>query len=140
MRVISGGDTMTNANDIFDAAIHLMDEQNETNGETRTQDTAEYRYRTLNILNTLRHEVYPYSDTYVVNEDGTRAICPKIESFEQALDIDDAIAGGVLPYGLAAHLLMGENDTMASFFNQRYSEMLYKLGSQRTAVWEDIVV
>ena len=129
---------MTNANDIFDAAIHLMDEQNETNGETRTQDTAEYRYRTLNILNTLRHEVYPYSDTYVVNEDGTRAICPKIESFEQALNLDDFIAQSVLPYGLAAHLLLGENDTMASFFNQRYAELKIEAKERRTAVWEDI--
>ena len=129
---------MTNANDIFDAAIHLMDEQNETNGETRTQDTAEYRYRTLSILNTLRGELYPYSDTYVVNEDGTRAICPKIESFEQALDLDDFIAQSVLPYGLAAHLLLGENDTMASFFNQRYAELKIEAKERRTAVWEDI--
>ena len=129
---------MTNANDIFDAAIHLMDEQNETNGETRTQDTAEYRYRTLSILNTLRGELYPYSDTYVVNEDGTRAICPKIESFEQALDLDDFIAQSVLPYGLAAHLLLGENDTMASFFNQRYAELKIEARERRTAVWEDI--
>ena len=131
---------MTNANDIFDAAIHLMDEQNETNGETRTQDTAEYRYRTLSILNTLRGELYPYSDTYVVNEDGTRAICPKIESFEQALNLDDFIAQSVLPYGLAAHLLLGENDTMASFFNQRYAELKIEARERRTAVWEDIVV
>ena len=129
---------MTNANDIFDAAIHLMDEQNETNGETRTQDTAEYRYRTLSILNTLRGELYPYSDTYVVNEDGTRAICPKIESFEQALNLDDFIAQSVLPYGLAAHLLLGENDTMASFFNQRYAELKLEARERRTAVWEDI--
>lgn len=129
---------MTNANDIFDTAIHLMDEQNETNGETRTQDTAEYRYRTLSILNTLRGELYPYSDTYVVNEDGTRAICPKIESFEQALNLDDFIAQSVLPYGLAAHLLLGENDTMASFFNQRYAELKIEARERRTAVWEDI--
>lgn len=129
---------MTNANDIFDTAIHLMDEQNETNGETRTQDTAEYRYRTLSILNTLRGELYPYSDTYVVNEDGTRAICPKIESFEQALNLDDFIAQSVLPYGLAAHLLLGENDTMASFFNQRYAELKLEARERRTAVWEDI--
>ena len=129
---------MTNANDIFDAAIHLMDEQNETNGETRTQDTAEYRTRTLDILNTLRGEVFTYSDTYVANEDGTRAICPKIESFEQALNLDDFIAQSVLPYGLAAHLLLGENDTMASFFNQRYAELKIEARERRTAVWEDI--
>ena len=52
----------------------------------------------------------------------------------------DAIAQGVMPYGLAAHLLLGENNTMASFFNQRYSELMYTIGTKRTAVWEDIVV
>lgn len=129
---------MTDANWIFDRAINLMDEQNEQNGETRTQDTEEYRYRTLSILNVLRHEVYPYSDTFAVGEDGKRAVCPEIKSFDQILDIDDAIAQTVLPYGLAAHLLMGENDTMAAFFNQRYTELLYAIGSRRPAVWEDI--
>lgn len=129
---------MTDANWIFDRAINLMDEQNEQNGETRTQDTEEYRYRTLSILNVLRNEVYPYSDMFVVGDDGKRAICPEIKSFEQILDIDDAIAQTVLPYGLAAHLLIGENDTLAAFFNQRYTELLYTIGSRRPAQWEDI--
>lgn len=129
---------MTDANWIFDRAIYLMDEQNETNGQTRTQDTEEYRYRTLGILNVLRHEVYPYSDTFVTGKDGKRAICPEIKSFDQVLDIDDAIAQTVLPYGLAAHLLIGENDTMAGFFNDRYTELLYTIGSRKPAVWEDI--
>ena len=48
---------MTDANWVFDSAIHLMDEQNEMNGETRTVDTEEYRYRTLSILNGRRHEL-----------------------------------------------------------------------------------
>ena len=44
-----------------------------------------------------------------------------------------------MPYGLAALLLQGENDAMASFFNQKFSELAYKIGSKRMAVWEDIV-
>ena len=131
---------MTDANWIFDKAIYLMDEQNELNGQTRTQDTEEYRYRTLGILNVLRHEVYPWSDTFVVGEDGRRALCPEIKSFDQILDIDDAMAQTVLPYGLAAHLLIGENVTLAAFFNQRYTELLYAIGGKRPAVWEDILV
>lgn len=131
---------MTNARMVFDLAIHLMDEQYELTGETSTVDTREYEFRTLSILNVLRHELYPYSDTYELGTDGKRYICPEIASFEQAIDLDDAIAQGVLPYGLAAHLLLGENDTMAAFFNQRYSELAYKIGSKRMAVWEDIVI
>lgn len=129
---------MTNANWVFDRAIHLMDEQNEMNGETRTVDTEEYRYRTLSILNVLRHELYPLSDTFETLSDGKRAIVPLLTDFEQPIDLDDAIAQGVMPYGLAAHLLLGENDSMASFFNQRYEELKYSIGAKKPAVWEDI--
>ena len=129
---------MTTANWVFDRAIHLMDEQNETNGKTRTQDTKEYEFRTLSILNVLRNELYPYSDTYEARTDGRRPVCVELTSMEQPIDLDDALCQSVLPYGLAAHLLLGENDTMASFFNQRYAEMLNELRSRSTAEWEDI--
>ena len=130
---------MTDANWVFDRAIHLMDEQYEMTGETRTVDTKEYEYRTLSIVNILQHELYPFSDTFEPGENGKRYICPMITTWDQAIDLDDAIAQGVMPYGLAAHLLLGENDTMAAFFNQRYAELAYKIGSKRMAVWEDIV-
>ena len=129
---------MTDANWVFDRAIHLMDEQNEMNGETRTVDTEEYRYRTLSILNVLRHELYPLSDTFETGSEGKRAIVPLLTDFEQPIDLDDAIAQGVMPYGLAANLLLGENDSMASFFNQRYEELKYSIGAKKPAVWEDI--
>ena len=129
---------MTDANWVFDRAIHLMDEQNELDGETRTVDTDEYRYRTLSILNVLRHELYPLSDTFEAGTDGKRAIVPMLTSFDQPIDLDDAVAQGVMPYGLAAHLLLGENDAMASFFNQRYEELMATIGARKPAVWEEI--
>ena len=129
---------MTDANWVFDKAIHMMDEQNELNGETRTVDTKEYQYRTLSILNVLRHELYPFSDTFEAGKNGKRVIVPLLTSFDQPIDLDDAIAQGVMPYGLAAHLLLGENDAMASFFNQRYDELKYTIGARKPAVWEDI--
>lgn len=129
---------MTDANWVFDKAIHLMDEQNELNGETRTVDTKEYQSRTLSILNVLRHELYPFSDTFEAGKNGKRVIVPLLTSFDQPIDLDDAIAQGVMPYGLAAHLLLGENDAMASFFNQRYDELKYTIGARKPAVWEDI--
>ena len=92
----------------------------------------------MNILNVQRNELYPYSDTYEIRSDGKRAVPPELTSLEQPIDLDDAICQSVMPYGLAAHLLLGENDSMASFFNQRYMEMLNQLKSRATAVWEDI--
>lgn len=126
---------MTNAKTVFDLAIKLMDEQHEKTGSAFTQDTKEYELRTLSILNVLRHELYIHSDTYAPG-----FICPEIKTMEQEIDLDDTIAQGVMPYGLAAHLLLGENDGMASFFNQRYTELMYKLGNSHQAEWEDIVM
>jgi len=124
---------MTDANWIFDAAIRLMDEQSETGGETTTTDTAEYRLRTLGILNVLRNELYPFSTTFEAGR-----VCPELRQFDQPLDLDDVLAQTVLPYGLAAHLLLGEHNTMAAFFQQRYTELLYGLGCRRMAKWETI--
>lgn len=127
-------------NDVFDLAVHLMDEQSESNGETRTQDTKEYEYRSVSILNILLPELYPYSDTYPGVEGSTRPVVPHLLTMEQPIDLDDTICRSVLPYGLAAHLLLGEDDAKASFFNQRYAEALSRLKSQALAEWEDIPV
>ena len=129
---------MTDANWVFDRAIYLMDEQHEKSGEARTADTQEYRNRTLGILNVLRNELFPYSDTCVSGAEGTRQVCPEITDFDQPMGLDDVLAQTVLPYGLAAHLLLGERDAMASFFQQRYEALLYTVGSRRPGVWEDI--
>lgn len=129
---------MTDGNWIFDRAIQLMDEQSSWSGETRTGDTEDYRVRTLGILNVLRHELFPYSDTYEMSAKGKRAVCPELKSLEQPINLDDTIAQGVLPYGLAAHLLLGENDALAGFFHQRYAELLYGIGCRGGAIWEEI--
>lgn len=82
---------------VFARAIHLMDEQNETTGETSTADTSEYKLRTLSILNILRHELFPYSDTYEAREDGTRDVCTEIKAFTDVIDLDDVLAQGIMP-------------------------------------------
>jgi len=120
----------TSAQEIFDLAIHLMDEANESTGKTDTADTRAYKLRTLAILNVLRAECYPLSDTYPVPDppagDGSRMkrpVCPLISDFQTPIDLDDVLCQGVLPYGLAAHLLLEENPDLASFFQQRYEEL-----------------
>ena len=131
---------MTTANWVFEKAIRLMDEQNETTGSAETADTREYKHRTLDILNVLRNELFPCSDTFEAGTDGKRVICPEILDFDQPIGLDDAICQSVMPYGLAAHLLLGENDSMAAFFNQRYTELMYTIGMRKPAVWEDIPI
>lgn len=129
---------MATAQDIFDEAMALMDEVDDA-GKTDTSDTAEYKNRTLYILNVLRGELYPYSDTFLPNAKGFRPITALIEDFETPIDLDDYICESVMPYGLAAHLFLDENPSAASFFQQRYEELLSKLSRGLPAVSEEIV-
>ena len=115
---------MTNAQWVFEKAMHLMDEVNESTGAADYSDTKEYKNRTLAILNVLRVECFPASDTFVVTTPGKRPVCPEISDFDTNIGLDDGICQGVLPYGLAAHLLLDENPTAASYFQQRYEEAL----------------
>lgn len=130
---------MTTAQEVFATAMALIDEVNETTGQTDTADTREYKQRTLFILNMLRGELYPYSDTYSAEAAGKRPIAPVIEDFESAIGLDDYICQSVMPYGLAAHLLLDENPSAASFFQQRYDELKAKLATGLPQSCEDIV-
>ena len=129
----------TTAQWVFEKAMHLMDEVNESTGETDTADTREYKNRTIPLLNILRVECFTASDTYAVTEPGKRPVCPEIPDFETPIGLDDGICQGVLPYGLAAHLLLDENPDVAAYFNQRYQELLTQYRSAIPAAPEDIV-
>lgn len=129
----------TTAQDVFDTAMGLMDEVNESTGATDTADTKEYKNRTLFILNVLRGELYPYSDNYEQNDDGLRPIAMLIEDYETPIGLDDYICQSVMPYGLAAHLLLDENPSAAGYFNQRYEELKATLARGLPRSSEDIV-
>lgn len=131
---------MTTAQTVFELAMNLMDEVNESTGKADTADTKEYKNRTLATLNILRVECFPYSDTYTVPEPGKRPVCPLVEDFTTAIGLDDGICQGLLPYGLAAHLLLGEDDEKAQYFQQRYEEKLKQLASGVPTEGEEIVL
>jgi len=128
--------------DVFQRAITMMDELNDE-GKYRHDDTTEYLNRTTAILNILQNELYPYSDTcpkYTEWEKGRRPVLLPLADLYTAIDLDDYCAGTVMPYGLAAHLLMDENPSTASFFQQRYEELKAALmhGMGMLAESEDI--
>lgn len=119
----------TTGMDVFEIAITLMDELNDS-GAYQHEDTVEYQNRTKAILNVLQGELYMYSDTYKKNTEwasGRRPVPAKITDLEAVIDLDDYICTTVMPYGLAAHLLMDENPSTASFFQQRYDELKAQL-------------
>jgi hypothetical protein len=73
-----------------------------------------------------------------VQTPGKRPIPQEIISIDDEIDLDDGICQSVLPYGLAAHLLLDENPDVAAFFNQRYSELLKEYKNSIPAAFEDI--
>ena len=129
---------MTTATEVFNLAMSLMDELNESTGAADTSDNREYKNRTVPILNILRGELYRYSDTYYIAEPGKRPVAKKLESIDDTVDLDDYICETVLPYGLAAHLMMQEDLTSANYFQQRYEELKRDLERGLPTVSEDI--
>jgi hypothetical protein len=134
----------TTVQQVFDQAIHLMDEQNETTGATATADTNEYKTRTISILNTAIPRLYPYSGNYDRREPG-RQDPPTLEwndyrnpDFSQVIQLDDAICLGLLPFYLAAQLLSGENEGLAAWFMNQYREALADFKRNVPAVFEQI--
>ena len=130
---------MTTAQWVFEKAMHLMDEGDEITGLADTAQTKDYKNRTLPILNVLRVECAPFSETGRADAPGKRPMCPEIEDFDSGIPLDDGICQGVLPYGLAAHLLLDENPALASYFQQRYEERLNAIRRTAPAYSEDIV-
>lgn len=135
---------MTTVQQVFDMAIHLMDEQNESTGSTSTVDTNEYKYRTISILNSVIPALYPYSGNYEPGDAGRPA--PEIlvwndyknPDFTQQIGLDDTLCLAVLPYYLAAQLLSGENEALAAWFMNRYREAFADLRNKLPADFEKI--
>lgn len=123
---------------VFELAMHLMDEGDPSTGETDFSDTLTYKNRTPAILSVLQAECYPYSDSWRRDAPGKRPVCPAVESLDTVLALDATICAGILPYGLAAHLLLDENPDMASYFQQRYEELLKNAGRGLPAELEEI--
>lgn len=117
---------MTNGQWIFERAMGLMDSGDEVTGAMDTGSTRAYRHRTLGILNILGHECADY--------DLERRPWRPLEDLETGLGLDDGLCQGVLPYGLAAHLLLEEDPAAANFFQQRYEELLQRWRRQRAQV------
>jgi len=135
---------MVTVQQVFDSAIHLMDEQSESNGQTITTDTNEYKFRTISILNAVMPSLYPYSDTCDHSAPG-RPVCPVLTAascstpdFTQTVPLDDGLALGVLPYALAAHLLAAENESLSMWFLSRFNQVFADIRSKVPAAFEAI--
>ncbi len=127
---------MTTAQKVFERSIALIDSL-DANGKADGSDNKEYKNRALPMINILAQELYPFSDTFTVGDEG-RPTPQEIKDWTRPIDLDDKICVGVMPYGLAALLLLAEDPATASFCQQRYEELRDKLQVGMPAVSEDI--
>lgn len=102
------------AKQVYDMALVLIDEVLET-GNIVADQPKYYQAKALSIMTMLQTELLPSDITPVVLSD-----------INDELTVDDRLALLVLPYGVAAHLLIQEDANTASFFNARYEELKIK--------------
>lgn len=67
-----------------------------------------------------------------------RPVPSLISDIEDVMQLDDVTCRTVVPYGLAAHLLLTENADAASFFQQRYEELKRDASKMPPATIESI--
>lgn len=103
------------AQQVFETALALMDEVTE-NGTITTETPEYYKTKAVSFINLLQVELLP----------PTAAITP-ITQLDQTLQVNDRVALLILPYGLAAHLLLNDDMAISSFFNARYDELKKKI-------------
>ena len=107
---------------VFDMAMAFIDEVSE-NGNLVVENPEYYKTRARTILTTLQGELLsPLENVTVVTD------------LAQDLLVSDRVALTVLPYGLAAHLLLTEDLNTASFFNARYEELKRKIPTTITPI------
>lgn len=135
---------MVTVQQIFDAAIDLMDEQNETTGATSTVDTLEYKLRTISILNTALPVLYNYSSNYDKTLPGRP--CPTMlladdrrePDFDQYIPLDDALCWPLLPFYLASLLRVGEDTEFSMRMMTEYNNALSQIRDRLPAEFERI--
>lgn len=110
---------------VFERAMHLSDNGDESTGQFDTTDNKEYKYRTVSIINTIINEIYPYSDTCVTTE-GKRPFHPFLTSMDDEIDLDGYCIE-VLALGLGAKLFTDENGSLANYYQQEYERRLRQL-------------
>ena len=89
--------------------------------------SGELTSRALDIMNVLTRELFRYSDTFAANA-AVQPSAAALTVLTDELPLDEALCRAVLPYGLAAHLLIDSDPAAASFFQQRYEELIVRVG------------
>lgn len=133
---------MTTVQQIYDMAIHILDEQSESSGATITEDTTEYKYRTISILNSVIPALAPFSSEYDPLDPPMALDWSdyKNPDMEQIIQLDDRLSLPLLPYFLAAKLIQAENESLAALCMNQYNNTLQDIRSRTPAAFEKIPI
>lgn len=101
------------AQEVFVMAMNLMDEESQDG--TYEGYPEEYKKKSWSVLTMLTAELLQSHDPSIAPIPVTNA--------QNVLQLDDSTCLTTLPYGLAAHLIMEEDQTRAAYFNARYDEL-----------------
>lgn len=132
---------MATVQEVFDMAVDLMDEQDENSGETATEDTQEYKFRTISILNTAIPALAPYSEKKWEGRSGVAMLYTgnrNSPAMDQDIPLDDTICYALLPLYLAGMLLIGEDEERAAALMNRYNTAFYDLRNKQPKEFEQI--
>ena len=137
---------MATVQEIFDMAIDLMDERDETTGSTNTADTREYILRTFSILNSGIQVLAPYSLNNEPCSFEKRPFAPFISTrdpqnpdFKTNIPLDDSLAYGLLPFYLASLLKSSEDTEFSGRMMTEFNNALQAIRDKTFAEFEDIV-
>lgn len=109
---------------VFSVAMDLMDERLPS-GQISASDTQDYRAKSPGLLTILATELLKISG------DDSGDI---VTALTDEVPLPGSTAVMVLPYGLAAHLLLDENPSAAGFFQQRYEELKRKTAGKAVQI------
>jgi hypothetical protein len=105
------------AQTIYDITMSLMDER-KNDGSVDTNSTKDYLARSPGILTVLQTEIIMElkkvgADVETLDE---------IKKMDADIDLEDDICLGIIPYGLAAQLLLQEDASLSNYFASKYDE------------------
>ncbi len=110
---------MITVQQVYDMAIMLMNEQDDATGATNSSELDGYQSRALALVNILVSDLYYLSDNTDLLS-AAKPVPPLLSAFTDGIDLDDRLCVNVLPYGLAGHLFVGENDDASTTFLNLY--------------------
>lgn len=113
------------AKQVYDLSLALIDEVTES-GLAEPDNPNYYKAKSVSFLTILQAELLPISETPA-----------PVTDLAGTLQLSDRLCLTVLPYGLAAHLLLSEDASLASFLNGRYDELKRKMPTKAVAITDN---